>query len=174
MALEEQLLEQADMEFNLEFRSMQLNDVEHICRIEEEAFSTPWTAAAYINELKNNHFARYMVMELEGEIIGYAGMWLIMEEAHVTNLAVRADYRGKKLGERLVRELQKTARFIGAVRMTLEVRKSNIVAQSLYRKLGFYSVGFRKGYYSDGEDAMIMWVDLPQLTYSEEQEEMVR
>ncbi|MEC0264293.1 ribosomal protein S18-alanine N-acetyltransferase, partial [Paenibacillus anseongense] len=91
------------------------------------------------------------------------GMWLIMEEAHVTNIAVRDSYRGRKLGERLMRELMKTAAFLGAIRMTLEVRASNYVAQNLYEKVGFRSVGVRRGYYTDNrEDAVIMWADLPK------------
>jgi ribosomal-protein-alanine N-acetyltransferase len=103
-----------------------------------------------------------MVMELAGEVVGYGGMWLIVDEAHVTNIAVSALYRGRKLGERLLIELQKTASFMGAVRMTLEVRVSNLIAQRLYGKLGFYPVGTRRGYYSDNnEDALIMWAELP-------------
>jgi len=143
------------------FRAMRLDDIGDICKIEREAFPTPWTAGAFRNELTNNQFARYLVMELGGEIVGYGGMWLIMEEAHVTNIAVRADHRGKKLGERLVREMQRMAYAQGAVRMTLEVRVSNYIARRLYQKLGFRSVGLRRGYYTDnGEDAMIMWADL--------------
>jgi ribosomal-protein-alanine N-acetyltransferase len=151
----------------LEFRSMRMDDIPAICEIEQEAFATPWTAGAFHNELTNNQFARYMVMEYAGEVIGYGGMWLIMEEAHVTNVAVRAAYRGKKLGEKLMRELQKTASFFGAVRMTLEVRPSNIVAQRLYEKLGFHSVGVRRGYYTDNrEDALVMWADLPKYQHT--------
>lgn len=151
----------------LEFRSMQMEDIPAICEIEHEAFTTPWTEGAFQNELTSNQFARYLVMECDGEIIGYGGMWLIMEEAHITNVAVRSKYRGKKLGERLMRELQKTASFFGAARMTLEVRASNFVAQNLYEKLGFYSVGVRRGYYTDNkEDAIIMWVDLPKYQYT--------
>lgn len=151
----------------LEFRSMQMEDIPAICEIEQEAFTTPWTAGAFQNELTNNQFARYMVMECDGEVAGYGGMWLIMEEAHVTNVAVRKQYRGKKLGERLMRELQNTASFFGAVRMTLEVRPSNHIAIHLYEKLGFYSVGLRKGYYTDNrEDAMIMWADLPKYNHN--------
>jgi ribosomal-protein-alanine N-acetyltransferase len=151
----------------LEFRSMRMDDIPVICEIEQEAFTTPWTAGAFHNELTNNQFARYMVMEYDGRVIGYGGMWLIMEEAHVTNVAVREAYRGKKLGERLMRELQKTASYLGAVRMTLEVRQSNLIAQRLYEKLGFHSVGVRRGYYTDNrEDALVMWADLPKFNYT--------
>jgi ribosomal-protein-alanine N-acetyltransferase len=158
---------QPDAYGSLEFRAMRLDDIPAICEIEQEAFSTPWTSAAFHNELTNNQFARYMVMEFAGEVVGYGGMWIIMDEAHITNVAVREDFRGKKLGERLMRELQQTASFLGAIRMTLEVRPSNVIAQGLYEKLGFYSVGIRRGYYTDNqEDAMIMWVDLPKYMHS--------
>lgn len=157
---------------SLEFRSMTLNDIKTVCKIEEEAFPTPWTEGAFRNELTNNHFAHYMIMECDGEVAGYAGMWLIMDEAHITNIAVRAEYRGRKLGERLVRELKQTAAFLGASRMTLEVRVSNRIARNLYEKLGFRSVGLRRGYYTDnGEDALIMWVDLDRAEDSERKEE---
>jgi ribosomal-protein-alanine N-acetyltransferase len=143
------------------FRSMRLADIPAICEIEKEAFPTPWTESAFHNELTNNHFAHYLVMEWNGEVAGYAGMWLIMDEAHITNIAVRARYRGRKLGERLLRQMQAAAVFLGAERMTLEVRVSNVIAQRLYAKLGFIPAGLRKGYYTDnGEDAMIMWAEL--------------
>lgn len=143
------------------FRAMKVEDIDAVCRIEHEAFPTPWTPGAFYNELTNNHFAHYMIMEYNGDIAGYAGMWIIMEEAHITNIAVRMPYRGKKLGEQLLRELSHTASFLGAKRMTLEVRVTNYVAQGLYTKLGFSSVGVRKGYYTDNnEDALIMWADI--------------
>lgn len=146
------------------FRSMRTDDIEAICEIEREAFATPWTAGAFHNELTNNHFAHYLVMELDGEIVGYGGMWLIMDEAHITNVAVRSGYRGRKLGERLLIQLQSAAVFHGAERITLEVRPSNIIAQRLYAKLGFIPAGLRKGYYTDnGEDAVIMWAHLGRL-----------
>ena len=150
-------------ETSLVFRSMRLEDIPFVCEIEQEAFTTPWTEGAFRNELTNNQFAHYMIMDIEGEVAGYGGMWLIMEEAHVTNVAVRSAYRGRKLGERLLRELMRTAAFLGAIRMTLEVRASNYIAQNLYEKLGFRSVGVRSGYYTDNrEDAIIMWADLPK------------
>ncbi|GLX66297.1 ribosomal protein S18-alanine N-acetyltransferase [Paenibacillus glycanilyticus] len=146
---------------DLVFRSMTMDDVPAIVAIEHEAFATPWTPEAFKNELTSNMFARYMVMENEGQIIGYGGMWIIVDEAHVTNIAVRADHRGLGLGERLLTELQRTAAYFGANKMTLEVRVSNEIAQGLYRKLGFKPAGIRPAYYSDNnEDALIMWADL--------------
>lgn len=143
------------------FRSMTLADVPDIVAIEHEAFSCPWTEEAFINELTNNHFARYMVLEYDGSVIGYGGMWTIMDEAHVTNIAIRSGFRGQGLGKRLLIELQKLAIYCGSTRMTLEVRVSNEIAQGLYRKLGFEPSGIRPAYYSDNlEDALIMWAEL--------------
>ncbi|MCZ8524015.1 MULTISPECIES: ribosomal protein S18-alanine N-acetyltransferase [Paenibacillus] len=145
------------------FRPMGQADIPVICEIEQESFTTPWTAGAFHNELSNNQFARYLVLEVDGEIAGYGGMWLIMEEAHITNVAIREKFRGRKFGELLMREMQRTADMYGAIRMTLEVRPSNYVALGLYEKLGFRSVGVRRGYYTDNhEDAVIMWADLPK------------
>ncbi|MFD0717256.1 ribosomal protein S18-alanine N-acetyltransferase [Paenibacillus sp. GCM10027626] len=142
-------------------RNMTLADVSAIVAIEEEAFTSPWTEEAFVKELTQNHFARYMVMVDDGEIIGYGGMWVIIDEAHVTNIALRPAYRGRGLGDRLLSELQQAAVKSGAARMTLEVRASNEIAQRLYRKKGFEAAGVRPGYYSDNmEDAIIMWAQL--------------
>ncbi|MCM3786654.1 ribosomal protein S18-alanine N-acetyltransferase [Neobacillus mesonae] len=146
----------------LEFRMMKLEDIPDVLIIEHESFTLPWTETAFVNELTQNHFARYMIMELDGKAVGYAGMWTIVDEAHITNIAVREAYRGQRLGSKLLEEMMKTASYLGMVRMTLEVRLSNIVAQNLYKKKGFKPSGLRKGYYSDNnEDALIMWADLP-------------
>ncbi|TJY42724.1 ribosomal-protein-alanine N-acetyltransferase [Cohnella pontilimi] len=143
------------------FRSMTLDDIGQIVQIERESFTSPWSEEAFRTELTQNLFARYMVMEWEGVILGYGGMWIIVDEAHVTNIAVQERFRGMGLGERLLRELMRTAVWLGARRMTLEVRVSNETAQSLYRKLGFQPSGLRPGYYSDNrEDALIMWAEL--------------
>ncbi|MFC5405051.1 ribosomal protein S18-alanine N-acetyltransferase [Cohnella soli] len=147
----------------LEYRLMNLNDIAPIVEIEREAFTAPWSAEAFRNELTNNLFAKYMIMERGDEIIGYGGMWLIIDEAHVTNIAVREKHRGRGYGKSLLREMMRTAYFLGARRMTLEVRVSNEIAQSLYRQMGFYPSGVRPEYYSDNlEDALIMWADLVQ------------
>ena len=145
------------------FRAMRLEDIEQICIIEKEAFPTPWTADAFYNELTTNMFAHYIVIEKDGTLIGYGGMWKVVDEAHVTNIAIRKPYQGQKLGEGILSRLQASAIVSGMNRMTLEVRVSNIVAQNLYKKLGFYAVGTRKGYYSDNnEDAIIMWANLKE------------
>ncbi|WP_438494345.1 ribosomal protein S18-alanine N-acetyltransferase [Paenibacillus sp. IHBB 3054] len=152
-----------DQGSELIFRLMKLEDIPEILVIEREAFTMPWTEEAFRNELAHNHFAKYMVMELESHIIGYAGMWAIVDEAHVTNIALLEAYRGRKWGDRLLDELMKTAAYLGMKSITLEVRVSNEVAQNLYRKKGFRPAGTRKGYYSDNrEDALIMWADLPE------------
>lgn len=143
-------------------RTMTMDDISDIMVIEHESFSLPWSEEAFRNELTLNHSARYLVMEYDNGLIGYAGMWNIVDESHITNIAIRTDYRGLHLGERLLKALMGWAVELGMLRMTLEVRVSNIAAQSLYSKFGFYPAGTRKGYYSDNhEDALIMWCELP-------------
>jgi ribosomal-protein-alanine N-acetyltransferase len=147
---------------NVTFRAMRLDDIDQICLIEIACFPTPWTAEAFVNELEHNSFAQYVVMLWDNTIIGYAGMWAILDEAHITNIAVVEQYRGRKLGERLLRELVVLALSHNMKRMTLEVRTTNYTAQGLYEKFGFRAEGLRRGYYSDnGEDAIIMWAELP-------------
>ncbi len=143
------------------FRAMKLEDIDTIVAIEQEAFSEPWTKEAFINELTNNMFAKYVIVECAGQIAGYGGMWIIVDEAHVTNIAIASAFRGKGMGSLLMERLQASATYFGAARMTLEVRVSNLAAQSLYKKYGFEEAGVRPGYYSDNqEDALIMWAEL--------------
>ncbi|MGZ4122851.1 MAG: ribosomal protein S18-alanine N-acetyltransferase [Tumebacillaceae bacterium] len=144
----------------LTFRRMALEDLDRIMEIEHHSFTLPWSREAFVAELTQNHFAKYLVAIHEGVVVGYAGVWVILDEGHVTNIAIHPDARGKKLGEALMRELMATAIANGAERMTLEARVSNIVAIRMYEKLGFASAGIRKGYYTDNnEDAIIMWVE---------------
>lgn len=140
---------------------MTLQDLDRIIEIEQLSFTLPWSRSSFYQELTNNPYARYIVLEYDRQVIGYCGMWLVMDEAHITNIAVLPQFRGKKLGEALMRQAMALAREEGAKTMTLEVRVSNVVAQSLYRKLGFLNGGIRKRYYSDNqEDALVMWVKL--------------
>lgn len=143
------------------FRAMRLEDIPDVMVIEHESFSLPWTEQAFRSEMTMNHFARYVMMEVDGVPAGYAGMWTVVDEAHITNIAVRTAYRGRKLGEQLLSELLDMAQALELERATLEVRVSNDVARNLYVKMGFREIGIRKGYYSDNnEDAVIMWIDL--------------
>jgi ribosomal-protein-alanine N-acetyltransferase len=149
------------MGMDIQFRFMTLNDIDAVLQVERASFTVPWSREAFYNELVHNRYAKYIVMVHEDRIIGYAGMWVVIDEAHITNVAVLPEFRGKKLGEALMRKLMDTAKQLGAVTMTLEVRVSNHVAQSLYRKLGFRNGGIRRHYYPDNlEDALVMWVNL--------------
>lgn len=145
----------------MKIRRMNFMDVDAVLTVEQEAFTTPWSRAAFEAETSDNDLAYYLVIDDGGTIAGYAGMWLIIDEAHVTNIALAAAYRGAGLGEKLVRALMDLARERGALSMTLEVRVSNAKAQSLYAKLGFVPRGKRRNYYTDNrEDALIMWCEL--------------
>lgn len=149
------------MQDNLVLRLATINDVDEIWEVEKASFSIPWSREAFISELTTNKFAYYYVIELAGEVVGYAGMWVILDEAHVTNVAIHPKARGNKLGELIMRYLLQMAQFYGASSMTLEVRVSNQIAQNLYTKLKFQEQGIRKKYYADTmEDAIIMWVKI--------------
>ena len=143
------------------FRNMREEDIDQILEVEHASFTTPWSREAFYNELHNNRFAVYIVLEENNKILGYCGAWIVIDEAHVTNVAILPEFRGRNLGEAILRKMMSVAREMGAKTMTLEVRVTNNVAQSLYRKLGFQNGGIRKNYYSDNqEDGLVMWVNL--------------
>ena len=144
-------------------RRMTMNDVDGVAEVEAATFPTPWSRDAFASEMKNVA-ARYLVAEKDGRVIGYAGAWIILDESHITNIAVLKDERGQGIGRRLTHGLLQYLSNLGAAYATLEVRKSNEVAQNLYKSLGFIKLGVRKRYYEDnGEDALIMVCDhLPE------------
>lgn len=147
----------------LEFEivEMQEKHLTGVLETEQVSFPTPWSKQAFLSEIRENGFAHYYVGLIGNKVAGYAGMWIIIDEAHITNIAVHPNYRGQKLGKALLVHLMREALSLGAERITLEVRPSNTIAQQLYRKLGFAPVGIRKGYYTDtNEDAIIMWKNL--------------
>lgn len=137
-------------------RRMTEQDVDAVVAIEEQVFTLPWSKESYLGELKNQ-FATYLVCDKEAQVAGYVGIWVVFEEAHITNVAVAPPWRGQGLGRVLMEEAEKVARQKNALRILLEVRPSNYAALSLYQSLGYMETGRRKGYYSDnGEDAIIM------------------
>jgi len=150
------------MEYTL--RPMTIEDIPQIVAIEKKSFPTPWSSYAFSCELCDNEFAHYLVVISSSQpatVLGYGGMWIIIDEAHITNIAVAPAYRGKSLGKMLMSGLIKLAREKKARRMTLEVRVSNKIAQALYARMGFTPAGIRPGYYADtNEDALIMWKEI--------------
>ena len=153
-------------------RFMRLRDVDAVAEIEEKTFARPWSRESFRQELTRNAVARYLVAEENGEILGYAGAWVIMDESHITNIAVRESARGRGIGKKLTAGMLQILSNLGACYATLEVRVSNERAQNLYKSLGFVSVGKRKRYYEDNnEDAYLMVCEhLPEADpdYSEE------
>lgn len=142
----------------LSIAAMASSDVAAVMQIERACFSTVWPSDAFYNELSTNKLAHYFVGRLEDRVVAYGGIWVILEDSHVTTLAVDPEYRRRGFGEVLLLRLVDEAIERGAAWMTLEVRESNTAAQQLYRKYGFTTVTLRTGYYSDdNESALIMW-----------------
>lgn len=131
-------------------------DVAAVAELEKKCFAVPWSEKSFHDEMKNK-LAVYFVAKADGRCIGYAGFWNVSGEGGITNVAVLPEYRRQGIGSMLIAEMIKTAVKLRLDLLTLEVRKSNIAAQGLYKKYGFDIIGERKRYYSDnGEDAWIM------------------
>ncbi len=142
-------------------RKMEKSDLDQVNEIEQLSFTVPWSKESLLYEIEQNLFAKYMVVELEGKVVGYCGVWVIMEDAQITNIAVHPDFRGMKIGEALLTFAIQLSKEMNAKRLSLEVRVTNYIAQSLYKKLGFTVGGIRKRYYTDNqEDALVMWVNV--------------
>ena len=139
-------------------RQATVNDVEDIYEIEKLCFPDPWSRDALTYELGENPRAFYIVADIGVKVVGYAGLWWIDDEGHITNVAVRPGYRNRRIGEGIISVLIDFTAGEGILHHTLEVRRSNEPAINLYEKFGFRVEGVRKGYYlNNGEDALIMW-----------------
>ena len=137
--------------------AMRLEDVPAVHEIERLSFRTPWPAHAFEQELRGNRLARYLAARAGDTVVGFAGVWLMVDDAHVTTFSVHPEWRRQGIGRQLLLNLVELSGTIGARRMTLEVRPSNTAAQALYRAFGFEIAGRRPHYYTDdGEDALIM------------------
>ena len=127
--------------------------------IENLSFKIPWSRQSLTDEIMGNKAAIYFCAVTEGKAVGYAGMWKVCDEGHITNIAVHPEYRKSGVGSALMEALIAEAKERGITALTLEVRKSNYPALALYRKYGFGEGGMRKSYYADNhEDALIMWL----------------
>ena len=132
--------------------------IDEVLEIERSSFTTPWSKDAFIVEITKNMLANYIVAEIDEKVVGYGGVWLIIDEGHITNIAVHREYRGLGVGKKLIEGLIDLCGDRNVRAMTLEVRKSNEVAKTLYKKHGFVEYGIRPKYYADdNEDAIIMW-----------------
>lgn len=144
----------------LVLRPAEVKDVEAIAEIEKICFATPWSEDAVYKEITSNPIAHYIIGEIDGKVVGYVGFWQILDEGHITNVAVRPEFRGNHIGSALIAIMIEVGTSLGLTRYTLEVRSSNEPAKALYRNFNFKEAGLRKGYYEDnGEDAVIMWRD---------------
>ena len=145
----------------IKIEKMTKDDVEDVVKIEEEAYGKHhWAKSSFYDEMSNN-LAKYYVAKLpSGEIAGYAGTWHIIDEGHITTIAVKKEYLRNHIGETIIKAIIDDCYRDNVKYLTLEVRVSNIPAIKLYEKYGFQSLGTRKGYYQDNnEDALIMWTE---------------
>lgn len=141
-------------------REMKFEDLDDIIEIENNSFSAPWSRKSFESELLNR-MALYNCLEYDDKVVAYVGLWKIYDEGHITNVAVLPSYRGLGLSKLLLNNLFEICKNNGIVRLTLEVRESNLVALNLYQHIGFISSGRRPRYYSNPiEDAIIMWKEL--------------
>lgn len=143
------------MEIKIE--AMTLNHVDHVLEISKESFPISWSRNSFINEIKNP-LAHYLVAIFDTKVVGFVGVWIVVGEANITNIAVSNSFRGKGIGNLLMENIINLCKENHTKDMNLEVRASNITAQNLYEKFGFVKETVRKKYYEDNkEDAIIMF-----------------
>ena len=143
----------------MRFEPLRYEHLRQMAQIEQEAFDQPWSERMFIPEVEDEN-AYYLVGVRGDEVICYGGFHKVLDEAHITNIAVRADSRGRGIGTLLMSELISRARMFGVKYMTLEVRDNNENAIKLYKSFGFTVEGIRKKYYNNVHDALIMWATL--------------
>lgn len=139
-------------------RMMSENDIDDVVDISTLSFSSPWSKTSYEQELQNP-LSKYFVAEIDNKVVGFIGTWIIIDESHITNVAIHPQYRKLGIASQLIEILLSYCSNHGCVGHTLEVRAGNLAAQNLYKKYGFIQNGIRKNYYSDNkEDAILMWL----------------
>ncbi len=145
-------------------RSAHSGDIDSIFHIESLSFSDAWSRESFVNEIEKNHMAHYYIAEVDSKVVAYIGYWQILEQAHITNVAVLIDYRGRGIARNLIKRIFDDSTLKGIETYTLECRVSNTPALNLYESLGFKSSGIRPKYYIDnGEDAVVMWLESKEI-----------
>lgn len=134
-------------------------DLDGVLEVEGESFTNPWTRDMYAWELQNRAVCHiYVVRTAECRVAGFCAFWLVFDEIHINNFALRPQYRSHGYGTALMQHVLDEARRLGARRATLEVRAGNAGARRLYERFGFYVAGTRRSYYANPvEDALILW-----------------
>ncbi|WP_432717101.1 ribosomal protein S18-alanine N-acetyltransferase [Staphylococcus equorum] len=146
-------------EQELNIRLMNTKDVPQVFDIERNSFNdSSWSIDAFYHEIEQNEFANYFIIEFNEKIIGYIGLWIVIDQAQITTVAIDNEYRGYGLGQLLLKYVMNFVREKCEM-MSLEVRVDNDIAQHVYTNLGFKYGGKRKNYYGEGEDALVMWVN---------------
>lgn len=147
--------------FQIEILPMSVDDIDKVIEIEAEAYGEHhWSKSSFYDEMQNNLAKYYAVKTLDNELVAYAGTWHIIDEAHITTIAVKKTHLRKHIGEALIVKIIEDCYKEGIKYLTLEVRVSNEPAINLYKKYGFNSLGTRKGYYqNNNEDALVMWTE---------------
>jgi ribosomal-protein-alanine N-acetyltransferase len=140
----------------IHYRLMKPQDAPGVFRVDQDCFKHNWTVESYEEDVRNM-LSSYVVAEKDGEIIGFGGFWLIIDEAHITNIGVMEEHRYCGIGQQILDEMLAVASHKGCLGMTLEVREDNRSAIKFYEKNGFVKEGVRKNYYGNGVNGFIMW-----------------
>ena len=138
-------------------RLMEIDDLKKVLEIEKQSFSVPWTYDLFFSELTRNRYARYFILEKDNEVVGYLGLWHKGSSFHITNIAIAENLRRKGYGEKFLKFIEKIAATYRIKKISLEVRRSNCIAQDMYRKYGYKVIRVLKNYYQEEkEDALVM------------------
>lgn len=140
----------------MKIREMTYSDLDQIAQLEQQLFKEPWSKEDFKKELDENEFANYMVVEIDGEIAGYFGLWILFDQAQITTIGTSKKYQRQHIASMMMETIEKMCIENECEFLSLEVRISNLPAQNLYKKFGLEIVSVRKNYYSDHEDAYLM------------------
>lgn len=140
---------------NIEFTSLGIGDIKDIARLDKECFSVPWSESSFLADV-NNPLAHYVLAKIDGELCGYCGIYKVLDEGQITNIAVKEKFRRCGIAAKILEKIIEYAKENEIISISLEVRESNVAAISLYKKYGFLPVGLRKNYYHNPTEAAVL------------------